>query len=213
MTTVLLVIVALTEGLGALVRHRGPYQLIPYPVLLVTVLLPCAWSAAVMLRALARYWHDTRGPLRAPARGPGLARALALARAVAQAASQAARLRYLRGGGEECYYPGQDPSAARRRLHTAVSSGFVLCVASTVSAAVLQDMLGLPPPYPLLSAPVLLGTAGGLALLAAAPALSSCGAARTRPRAWRTMACSPAWRCWPGRDCSPCCCAAPRCSG
>jgi citrate/tricarballylate utilization protein len=35
-----------------------------------------------------------------------------------------------------------------------------------VSAAILQDFLGVPPPYPLLSAPVLLGTGGGIAMVA-----------------------------------------------
>jgi citrate/tricarballylate utilization protein len=163
-TAALLVIAALSEGLGALVRHGGPYQLIPYPVLLVTVLLPCAWSAAIMLRALARHWRDTGGSRAGPRRGP--ARWAVLGRAVARAAGQAARLRYLRGGGGECYYPGGDPSAARRRLHAAVAGGFGLCLASTASAAVMQDVLGLPPPYPLLSAPVLLGTAGGIGLVA-----------------------------------------------
>jgi len=59
----LVVLIALTGGIGALASHRGPYQVISYPALLVTVLLPCAWSTAVMLRAAARYWRDTHGPL------------------------------------------------------------------------------------------------------------------------------------------------------
>lgn len=63
-TAALLVLAALTEGIDALLRHGGPYRVISYPALLVTVLLPSAWSVAVMLRAMARYWHDTHGPLR-----------------------------------------------------------------------------------------------------------------------------------------------------
>ena len=70
-TTALLVIVALTEGLGALVRHRGPYQLIPYPLLLVTVLLPCAWSAAIMLRALTGTGATPAGRCAPRPAGPG----------------------------------------------------------------------------------------------------------------------------------------------
>src|ERR1700683_509658 len=46
----LLALVATTEGIGALLRHGSPYQVIPYPALLVTVLLPTVWSAAVMVR-------------------------------------------------------------------------------------------------------------------------------------------------------------------
>jgi citrate/tricarballylate utilization protein len=152
----LLALVAATEGIGALLRHRGPYQVIPYPALLVTVALPTAWSAAVMLRAISGYWHDTHGPLRDLANG----------RALATALRRAARLEYLRGGGAECPYPGDDPSPARRRLHAAVAWGFAACFAATVAAAFLQDVLGIGPPYPLLSAPVILGTAGGISMLA-----------------------------------------------
>jgi citrate/tricarballylate utilization protein len=152
----LLTLVAVTEGIGALLRHRGPYQVIPYPALLVTVALPTAWSAAVMLRAVTGYWHDTHGPLRD----------LANWRALATALRRAARLEYLRGGGAECPYPGDDPSPARRHLHAAVAWGFATCFAATVAAAFLQDVLGIGPPYPLLSAPVILGTAGGISMLA-----------------------------------------------
>jgi citrate/tricarballylate utilization protein len=152
----LLVLVVATEGLGALLRRGSPYQVIPYPALLATVLLPAAWTAAVMVRALAGYWREVHGPLRDLADG----------RALGTAVVAAARLRNLRGGGEECYDGGDDPSPARRRLHTAVAGGFAACFASTLSAAFLQDVLGISPPYPLLSVPVVLGTAGGLSMLA-----------------------------------------------
>jgi citrate/tricarballylate utilization protein len=152
----LLVLVAATEGLGALLRHGGPYRVIPYPALLVIVLLPTAGSVAVLLRGLALYWREVHGPLRG----------LFDWRALGAALVAAARLRNMRGGGEECYAAGDDPSPARRRLHGAVAWGFAACFVSTVSAAVLQDVLGIGPPYPLLSVPVILGTAGGLSMLA-----------------------------------------------
>jgi citrate/tricarballylate utilization protein len=44
--------------------------------------------------------------------------------------------------------------------------GFLLCFAATSVAFVYHDLLGWQAPYPLLSAPVLLGTIGGLGLLA-----------------------------------------------
>ena len=152
----LLVLVAGTEGLGVLLRHGGPYQVIPYPALLVVVLLPTACSVAVLFRGFAWYWRDVHGPLRD----------LADWRALGTALAAAARLRYMRGGGEECYAAGDDPSPARRRLHGAVAWGFASCFAATVSAAFQQDVLGIAPPYPLLSVPVILGTAGGLSMLA-----------------------------------------------
>ena len=149
----LLLLAGLTAGISALWSHRGPYQVISYPALLVTVLLPCAWSAAVMLRGVARYWRDAHGPLPGPADWPALGGALV----------HAARLRYLRGS--ECSYPGENPSAARRRLHAAVFWGFAACTAATVAAAFMQDVLGIGPPYPLLSVPVVSGTAGGLGII------------------------------------------------
>jgi len=155
-TAALLALVAVTEGIDALLRHGGPYQVISYPALLVTVLLPSAWSVAIMLRAMARYWNDTHGPLRE----------LADRAAWGKALLYTARLAYLRGGGGDCYYPGADPSPARRRLHAAVFYGLAACFAATVAAAFMQDILGIPPPYPLLSAPVILGTAGGLGMIA-----------------------------------------------
>ena len=158
----LVVIIALTAGIDALWSHGGPYQVISYPALLVIVLLPCAWSAAVMLRATARYWHDTHGPLR------DLADWSALRKALVYAAS----LRYQRGRGE-CTYPGENPSPARRRLHAAVFYGFAACSAATVSAAFMQDVMGIPPPYPLLSVPVITGTAGGLAMIAGCTGLTA----------------------------------------
>ena len=168
----LLVLVAATEGLGALWRHGRPYQVIPYPALLVVVLLPTVCSVAVLLRGFALYWREVHGPLRG----------LADCRALGTALAAAARLRNMRGGGEECYPPADDlspagqlpasPSPARRRLHGAVAGGFALCFAATVAAAFEQDILGLAPPYPLLSVPVILGTAGGLSMLAGCAGLT-----------------------------------------
>jgi citrate/tricarballylate utilization protein len=79
---------------------------------------------------------------------------------------QAASLRNLRGGGAECYYPDDErPSRARWWLHLAVVGGLGLCTASTVSAGVMQDLLGMRPPYPYVSAPVICGVAGGAGLV------------------------------------------------
>jgi citrate/tricarballylate utilization protein len=132
----------------------SPYRIIAYPVLLVAFGLLAAWSVIVMALSAARYWRATNG------------RGLTSPAAVAAALRQAATLRNLRGGGADCSYPGDQPSAARRRLHGLVAWGFAACVASTVAAAISQDFAGDPPPYPVLSAPVLLGIAGGAGLVA-----------------------------------------------
>src|SRR5207248_2301031 len=43
--------------------------------------------------------------------------------------------------------------------------GFLLCFASTCTAAIYEHIFGWISPYPVLSLPVLLGTAGGIAML------------------------------------------------
>ena len=142
-------------GAGASGAEAGsPYRVIAYPALLAAVGLPALWSLVVMARSGARYWRETGGR--------GLTRPTVLLAALRQAAT----LRNLHGDGAECAYPADEPSAARRRLHGFVAWGFLACVASTVAAAISQDIAGDPPPYPVLSAPVLLGIAGGAGLIA-----------------------------------------------
>jgi citrate/tricarballylate utilization protein len=134
---------------------QAPYQLIPYGLLLVLILLPAVYAVAVMALAGRSYWRQIGG---AP---EGVS-----ARDVRRAIRNAVTLRYLRGGGNECYYPeSETPSAGRRRLHTVMVGGLALCLVSTCSAAVLQDFLGSDPPYPWLSAPVITGTVGGVGIV------------------------------------------------
>jgi citrate/tricarballylate utilization protein len=83
------------------------------------------------------------------------------------AGGEALTLRWLGGGGGGCHYPDRErPSGVRRALHGLVVAGLGLAFASTVAAAALQDLLGREPPYAVLSAPVLLGALGGMALIA-----------------------------------------------
>jgi citrate/tricarballylate utilization protein len=51
-------------------------------------------------------------------------------------------------------------------LHGFVFYGFLAAVASTTSAALYQEIWGRLPPYPVFSVPVLLGIAGGVAMVA-----------------------------------------------
>ena len=82
-----------------------------------------------------------------------------------QALSEIARLRWLDGGGGGCFYPeAERPSPTRRWAHHLVAYGFLLSFASTVSAAFYEYVLAEKSPFPFLTVPVLLGTAGGIAL-------------------------------------------------
>jgi citrate/tricarballylate utilization protein len=82
-----------------------------------------------------------------------------------EATGDALTLKYLGGGGEGCTYPDERPSHVRRRFHHLTFYGFMLCFAATCVGTVYHYVLGWPAPYPLLSLPVVLGTAGGIGLL------------------------------------------------
>lgn len=154
-----LAIVSLTGGPAQLVhRHTGSgsfYSVVPFLWLVV----PGAVLGVLAMTALAAsayaFASETEGGARR------LLRPVAHARAVADVL----RLTNLRGGGGGCPYPEDTASSYRRRAHHLVFYGFLAMFASTTSAAFEQDILGFKPPYPLVSAPVLLGTLGGLSTL------------------------------------------------
>jgi citrate/tricarballylate utilization protein len=74
-------------------------------------------------------------------------------------------LRNLGGGGDGCNNRDETFSQARRYFHHALFYGFLLCFASTCTAAIYEHIFGWIAPYPFFSLPVLLGTAGGAAML------------------------------------------------
>jgi citrate/tricarballylate utilization protein len=63
------------------------------------------------------------------------------------------------------YLSGKDSSRGRRWFHHLTFYGFLFCFASTTSAAIEHYVFAVRAPYPWLSAPVMLGTAGGIGLL------------------------------------------------
>lgn len=161
-----LVAVVLRAGLaGLFVAQTGPgafYRLIAYELMVAAGLGVAAAAAAILVGGFYRFWRDAGG------RG----RTLLDWRLWTVALRDGVSLRYLGGGGGGCHYPdAMRPSPARRVHHHVLLAGFALSFAATVAAAVEQDLLGLLPPYPLLSPPVLLGVAGGLGLVVGASGL------------------------------------------
>lgn len=137
-----------TESAGS------PYEDVPYYPLLTLLLVTALFSVTVISVAARKFWREINGR-------STLARPVALWRATLESLT----LRYLRGGGGGCFYPSATvPSSARRVLHTFVAYGFGLCLLSTTSAAVLQDLVGSMPPYDVISVPVIAGLAGGIAM-------------------------------------------------
>jgi citrate/tricarballylate utilization protein len=141
-------------------KHLGPgafYQIVPYTAMVVPALVLFLYGAAIWLQGSVRFWKDSGSPLlREPS---GLA-------PVFRAVGDAFTLRYLGGGGPGCSYPDERPSSSRRVFHSLVFWGFLLDFASTTCAFIYQDFRHILPPYPLLSAPVVLGTVGGAGLVA-----------------------------------------------
>ncbi len=87
--------------------------------------------------------------------------------AAAAATKDALSLKYLGGGhGEGCNEADDAFTLWRRRFHHATFYGFMLCFAATCVATLYHYVLGWRAPYPVNSLPVVLGTAGGIGLLA-----------------------------------------------
>ncbi len=138
--------------------HTGPgafYRVIPHWAMLVAGLGLGGYWMAVWAIAGARFWHESAA-----------GRVRIHARALALAAWDVLRLRWLGGGDAGCPYPTEHPSQSRRISHGLVFYGFLAAFASTTSAAIYQELLGRLPPYPVVSLPVLLGSAGGVAMIA-----------------------------------------------
>lgn len=115
-----------------------------------------AFGFAVLALAIgaARFWRGQH-----PGAVSGASAAEALKHVLA--------LTYLDGGhGDGCNEADDRFTLARRRFHHLTFYGFLLCFASTSVATLYHYVLGQPAPYAVTSVPVLLGTAGGLGLLA-----------------------------------------------
>jgi citrate/tricarballylate utilization protein len=150
-------IVSLTGDLGRMfVAHTGPgsfYAVVPYLGMMLPAMLLSLYAIGVLLAGAFAFARDSHAP---PWRW----------RAVVEAVREALNLRYLRGGtAGACFYPSERVSDSRRVLHMLVFYGFVSATAATISAFVLQDVLGEFPPFPLLSLPVVLGAVGGIAII------------------------------------------------
>ncbi|MBK1718183.1 tricarballylate utilization 4Fe-4S protein TcuB [Thiocystis violacea] len=127
------------------------YRILSWEAMVLLGGLPLGWSVLAIGLSLRQYWRLTR------TEGAPLS-----TRAIGAALRDILVLRNLRGGGPGCNDLDDRFSHARRRLHHAMLHGFLLSFAATVTATLYHHLLGWEAPYPLLSAPVLLGTLGGI---------------------------------------------------
>jgi len=130
------------------------YDVIPLWIMQVVGLLTFIFSLVALGLGAVNFWRDA---------GP---RTPTTARAILRATGDVLTLRNLGGGGHGCNDNSERFSMTRRWLHHAMFYGFFLCFAATCVAFIYHAFLGWPAPYPFISAPVLLGTIGGIALIA-----------------------------------------------
>ena len=130
------------------------YRVVPFEILLWSILAVVAFAAVAWVMTARAFAREAR-----VARPASLADLWGTAR-------DALTLRGMSGGGEGCYFPESERRTDRRRaLHVLVVGGFILANISTALAAAFQHLLGMLPPYPVLSPPVLFGIAGGVATI------------------------------------------------
>jgi citrate/tricarballylate utilization protein len=104
----------------------------------------------------ARFWREPGSSSESPANLSALKQAL----------NDTFRLTYLHGDGEGCTYPQEQRSLARWWFHHFTFYGFLLCFGATSVAAIYHYAFGWRAPYGYFSLPVMLGTLGGVGLLA-----------------------------------------------
>lgn len=132
------------------------YAVIPHEAMVAVFGAVAAFVVLALAMGFFRFWPDM-GEEAGDFVAPG---------ASGSALGDALRLKYLDGGGEGCTGPDAKPSFARRRFHHLTFYGFLLCFAATSVATVYHYAFGWKAPYPFWSLPVVLGTLGGIGLLA-----------------------------------------------
>lgn len=146
---------AMHGGLSGDIAPANFYAIFPHNLLAAMFGVVFLFAILALGVGVTRFWRDVTAGT-----------AHASTPAVAEAAKNALTLKYLDGGhGEGCNESNDAFTLARRRFHHLTFYGFMLCFAATVVATFEHYFLGLEAPYAFLSAPVLLGTLGGLGLI------------------------------------------------
>lgn len=139
-------------GLGA-----DFYAVFPHNTLALLFGATAAWALIALCVGLVRFWRQVSAP----------DESLANPAAIGEATTSVLTLKYLDGGhGDGCNNEHDAFTLWRRRFHHLTFYGFMLCFASTSVATLYHYVWGLEAPYPLFSLPVVLGTLGGLGLIA-----------------------------------------------
>ncbi len=128
------------------------YRIFPHAVLAGVFGLAFAYAIVALIMGARNFWRDIGEPMAT----------LAQPVSIWQAMEDAAQLRYLDGGGDDCYTGRK--TDRRRLFHHLTFYGFALCFAATCVATLYHYLLGREAPYPIYDLPVVLGALGGVGL-------------------------------------------------
>jgi citrate/tricarballylate utilization protein len=141
------------------------YAVVPHSVMVALFGLIFLFSVASIAVSVTRFVRDIRGLTRGqtPGQTPSDFETAADGRAPFR---DILTLRHLHTTGNDCVSAEEQRTPWRRWLHHCIFYGFLLCFASTTVAAIYDNVFGWRPPYDYTSLPVVLGTTGGVGLLA-----------------------------------------------
>jgi len=148
------------------------YAIIPHGAMVALFGSVFVFVVIAIAVGLARFLGD--------ARGRSEDRRLRNGAAAWRALRDGLSLRHLHGNGADCVAGEEQRPPWRRWWHHVTLCGFLLCFASTTVAAVYHSVFGWVAPYAYTSAPVVLGSLGGVALLAGCAGLWTVRAGRDR---------------------------------
>jgi len=159
-----LLVVAVTVAIGLLIlgwdrlvappaEEEAFYEVIPFLVMTIPASVISGLALLFLGAGVVAFWRDTTGGR------PDVG-------SIKEAVYAAFSLRNMHGGGPGCTYPQEAPERSRLVMHSLVFNGFLATFVATILAAIWQELLGRMPPYPLLSAPVIIGKVGGIATIA-----------------------------------------------
>jgi citrate/tricarballylate utilization protein len=151
---------ALAGSSAGLTSAGDFYAIIPHHVIVALFTVVAVFALVAISIGCRRFWTEV-----AAGQPPA-----SIAAAV-RACKDVLTLTHLHPGGVDCTHAEEARTPWRRWAHHLTFYGFALCFASTTVAAIYHVVFGWRAPYGYTSLPVILGTAGGLGLLAGPAAL------------------------------------------
>jgi citrate/tricarballylate utilization protein len=149
---------ALTDPAVMFAPQRGPgafYAIIPYELMVALGTATFGFALVALGMGFRNFWRES-GRENSDLTRPG---------PLGTALHDALTLKNLGGGGHGCNDTDEGFSQSRRHLHHALFYGFMLCFAATSIATVMDHGFGWIAPYSWYSAPVVLGTLGGIGMM------------------------------------------------